>query len=147
DHPADAIREVRRAAEFAGAQSQQQAAAALRQQITAAAIARLPPVPKSSPPPADAVRVGGDVKTPVKIKDVRPVYPDLAAAAEVQGIVIVEITIGADGKVAQVGVLRSIPLLDAAAIEAVRQWEYQPTVVGGVAVPLIHTVTVNFALQ
>jgi protein TonB len=87
------------------------------------------------------------VQQPVKTKDLRPVYPEVAAAAEVQGIVIIEATIGADGKVAQATVLRSVPLLDAAALEAVRQWEYRPTLVNGVAAPLICTVTVNFALQ
>lgn len=144
---ADAIRETRGAATAASNDAQRQAAANLRQQITAAAIGRLPPLPKSTPPPADAARVGGAIKPPVKTKDVRVTYPDLAAAAEVQGVVILEALIGADGKVVQATILRSIPLLDAAAIDAVRQWEYQPTLVDGVAVPLIYTVTVNFSLQ
>jgi TonB family protein len=147
EHPADGIRELRQATLFATTDSQKQAAAELIKQITDAAIAHVPPLPKPSAPPADALRVGGEVKPPVRTKDARPVYPEVAAAAAIQGMVILEAIIGADGKVAQATVLRSIPLLDAAAIEAVRQWEYQPTVVNGVAVPLIYTVTVGFTLQ
>jgi TonB family protein len=147
DHSADAIRESRQATAVATTDSQKQAAAELIKRITDAAIARVQPLPKPSAPPADALRVGGQIKPPVRTKDVRPVYPDVALAAGIQGVVIVEATIGADGKVAQATVLRSIPLLDAAAVEAVRQCEYQPTVVNGVAVPLIYTVTVGFALQ
>jgi TonB family protein len=147
DRFADAVREARRAATLADDEQQKQAAATRRQRITAAAIAHVPPLAKPLPPPAGAVHVGGPVKPPVKTKDVRAVYPDIAAAAEVQGVVIIEATIGANGKVVQATVLRSIPLLDAAAIEAVRQWEFEPTVVDAVAVPLILTVTVNFALQ
>jgi len=64
-------------------------------------------------------------------------------SARVQGIVIVEATIGVDGRVQDARVLRSIPLLDAAAVEAVKQWEYTPTLLNGVPVPVIMTVTVN----
>jgi protein TonB len=64
----------------------------------------------------------------------------------VQGVVIMEATIGVDGKVTDVRLLRPIPLLDQAALEAVRQWEYEPTIVNGVAVPVVMTVTLNFAL-
>src|SRR5262249_37082095 len=140
DHPAEALRESRQAAAFTRDDSQKQAAAALRKYITDTAIAHLPPLPKPSAAPADAVRVGGEIQQPVKTKDVRPSYPEVAAAAEVQGVVIIEATIGADGKVAQATVLRSVPLLDSAALDAVRQWEYRPTLVNGVAVPLICTV-------
>jgi protein TonB len=93
------------------------------------------------------VRVGGQIKPPRKTKDVNPVYPAIAQSARVQGIVIIEATIGPNGKVTDARVLRSIPLLDAAALEAVRQWEYTPTLLNGVPVPVIMTVTVNFTLQ
>jgi protein TonB len=78
---------------------------------------------------------------------VHPVYPAIAQSARVQGVVIVEATIGPDGKVQDARILRSIPLLDAAALEAVKQWEYTPTTLNGVPVPVIMTVTVNFTLQ
>jgi periplasmic protein TonB len=58
--------------------------------------------------------------------------------------VILEITIGPDGRVSDAKVLRSIPLLDAAALDAVRKWRYEPTLLNGAPVPVIMTVTVNF---
>ncbi|HYT75567.1 MAG TPA: TonB family protein [Vicinamibacterales bacterium] len=93
------------------------------------------------------VRVGGDIAVPIKILDVKPVYPAEAQQARVTGIVIIEATIAPDGTVGDARVLRSIPLLDRAALDAVRHWRFTPTVVSGVAVPVIMTVTVNFSLQ
>jgi periplasmic protein TonB len=78
---------------------------------------------------------------------VNPVYPPIAQSARVQGVVIVEAIIGPDGRVTEAKVLRSIPLLDAAALDAVKQWVYTPTLLNGVPVPVIMTVTVNFTLQ
>jgi TonB family protein len=92
------------------------------------------------------IRVGGAIKPPAQTKRVTPPYPPEAQAAGVQGVVIMEATVGADGKVTDVRVLRSIPLLDQAAMDAVRQFEYTPTLVNGVAVPVLMTVTVNFTL-
>jgi protein TonB len=92
------------------------------------------------------VRVGGAIKEPRKLKQVNPAYPEIAKSARVQGVVIMECTIGPEGKVTDVKVLRGIPLLDAAAVDAVRQWEYTPTLLNGVPVPVIMTVTVNFRL-
>ena len=112
--------------------------------VSGLAEAAPPPPPPPPPPP---VRVGGNIKPPTKIKDVKPVYPPIAQSARVQGIVIVEATIGVDGMVQEAKVLRSIPLLDAAALEAVRQWQFTPTLLNGVPVPVIMTVTVNFTLQ
>ncbi|HET9833220.1 MAG TPA: energy transducer TonB, partial [Vicinamibacterales bacterium] len=63
------------------------------------------------------VRVGGPIAPPRKVKDVRPVYPPIAQSARVQGVVIIEATIGPDGHVAEARVLRSIPLLDQAALD------------------------------
>ena len=100
------------------------------------------------PPPLAPVRVGGTIKPPTKIVDVRPVYPAIAQSARVQGVVIVEATVGIDGSVTEVKILRSIPLLDNAALDAVRQWKFTPTVMPdtGEAVPVIMTVTVNFSM-
>jgi len=94
-----------------------------------------------------AVRVGGQIKEPRKVKDIKPVYPDIAKQARVQGVVILECTISPQGRVTDVKVLRGIPLLDAAAQEAVKQWVYTPTLLNGVPVPVIMTVTVNFRLS
>jgi TonB family protein len=98
-----------------------------------------PPPPPPLPPPQraaagwaehpapdpyydSAVRVGGSIRPPTKLKDVRPVYPLVAQQARIQGVVIVEGRIERDGRVSSVRVLRSIPLLDEAAIDAVQQW-------------------------
>jgi TonB family protein len=99
-------------------------------------------------PPAEPVHVGrGGVPPPQKTKDVRPVYPRDAQAARISGVVVIEATIGEDGKVRDAVVLRSIPLLDQASIDAVRQWEFTPTTMNGKPVPVIMTVTVNFSIQ
>jgi len=94
-----------------------------------------------------AVRIGGQIKAPTKIKDVKPVYPAIAQSARIAGVVTIEATIGPDGKVIDAKVLRSIPLLDEAALDAVRQWEYTPTLLNGVPVPVLVTVTINFTRQ
>jgi TonB family protein len=90
------------------------------------------------------VRIGGQIKAPNKIKDVKPVYPAIAQSARAAGVVTIEATIGPDGKVIDAKVVRSIPLLDQAALDAVRQWEYTPTLLNGVPVPVLVTVTINF---
>lgn len=116
----------------------------------------LGPPPPPPPPPGMApasrsgmapVRVGGNIKTPIKVRDVRPVYPLDAQSARISGVVIIEATIDTDGRVYDAKVLRSIPALDQAALDAVRQWEFTPTLLEGVPVPVIMTVTVNFTLQ
>jgi protein TonB len=100
-----------------------------------------------APPPMQAVRVGGQIKEPKKLKNVPPVYPDIARQARVQGVVILECTISPQGKVTEAKVLRGIPLLDQSALDAVKQWVYTPTLLNGVPVPVIMTVTVNFRLN
>src|SRR5213592_2353730 len=110
-------------------------------------LAEAPPPPPPPPPPAAPVRVGGNIKTPTKTRDVKPTYPAIAQSARVQGVVIIEATIGPTGLVQEAKVLRSIPLLDAAALDAVKQWVFTPTLLNGVPVPVIMTVTVNFTLQ
>ena len=86
------------------------------------------PRPKRKPMPPRpgrkaAVRVGGRIKPPTKIRDVKPVYPAIAQSAHVAGVVTIEATIGPDGKVVDAKVVRSIPMLDQAALDAVRQWD------------------------
>jgi protein TonB len=97
--------------------------------------------------PAGPLRVGGEIKEPEKIIDVPPVYPPIAQSARVQGAVILECTIGSDGRVTDVKFLRGIPLLDQAAIDAVKQWVYRPTLFNGVPVAVIMTVTMTFKLS
>ena len=85
-------------------------------------------------------------RRPAKIHDAAPVYPAIALAARVQGVVIIQATIGVDGQVVDATVLRSVPLLDEAALDAVRQWRYTPTRLNGEPVAVVMTVTVNFQL-
>jgi TonB family protein len=92
------------------------------------------------------VRVGGNIRAPTKTHTAEPVYPPMARAAGVRGVVILEVTIGEDGVVSDAQVLRSIPMLDQAALDAVRQWRYEPTLLNGVPTPVLMTVTVNFSL-
>ena len=103
--------------------------------------------PPPPPPPSAPVRVGGDIKEPKKIKHVPPVYPQIAQTAKVQGVVIIEAVIGKDGNVKDAKVLRSVALLDQAALDAVRQWKFTPTLLNNVPVEVIMTVTVNFTLN
>ena len=106
----------------------------------------LPPPPTPPPTPGTRpLRVGGDIRAPRKLHHVAPVYPAIAAQARVTGTVILEATISPAGEVVDVGVLRSVPLLDAAAIDAVRQWRYDPPRLNGSPVSVLLTVTVRFS--
>lgn len=105
----------------------------------------LPPVPPAPAPPP-VVRAGGVIREPRKIVTVQPVYPEMARQAGIQGLVIIEATIDERGNVMDARVLRSQPLLDAAALAAVRRWRYTPTLLNGVPVRVLMTVTINFSL-
>ncbi|MCR4375390.1 MAG: energy transducer TonB, partial [Acidobacteria bacterium] len=106
-----------------------------------------PPLPPVTWSPGDApLRIGGQIKEPKKIKDVRPVYPPEAQDARVTGIVILEILIDEEGMVSEARVIRPVALLDEAARDAVLQWQFMPTLINGQPVPVIMTVTVNFTL-
>ena len=102
-----------------------------------------PPAPAAPPP----MRLHSGMKAPVKTVDAAPVYPTIAKQAHLQGVVILEAVLDARGQVESVRVLRSIPQLDQAAVDAVRQWRFTPALLNGQAVPVVMTVTVNFTLQ
>lgn len=93
-----------------------------------------------------ALRAGGQVRAPEQIRHVAPVYPANAIAAGVQGVVMLAAVIGEDGRVRDVRLLRSIPMLDQAAIDAVKQWEYVRSQLNGTAVPVVIAITVQFRL-
>ena len=103
-------------------------------------------LPEAPPPPLQPLRVGDMVKEPRKLKDVQPVYPTLALSSRLQGVVILECVVDARGHVQEAKVLRGVPLLDQAALDAVRQWVYSITLVDGVPTPVVMTVTVSFRL-
>lgn len=104
------------------------------------------PTPTPTPTPAP-VRVGGNIAAPKLIKKVDPVYPEEAKANGVQGMVIIEVVIAKDGSVGSAKVMRPVPLLDEAALEAVKQWKYEVTYVENNPVEVIMVVTVNFTLK
>ena len=101
-------------------------------------------VGKPVEPPVLAV---GDVKPPRLVRRIEPAYPELARQARTEGVVILEATTDIFGRVVAVRMLRSIPLLDAAAVDAVRQWVYEPLLVNGRPRPVTFTVTVRFVLK
>jgi protein TonB len=78
---------------------------------------------------------------------VAPLYPEIARSARVSGIVILEAILAEDGTVRDVRILRSVALLDAAAVAAVREWRFTPTLLNGTPVPVVMTVTVAFNLN
>ena len=106
-----------------------------------------PPPPPPPPPSTEPMRVGGVIRTPQKTRHVAPAYPQMAILSRTEGVVIIEATIGADGSMLNAKILRSIPLLDQAALDAVQQWQFTPTLLNGVPVPVIMTVTVAFTLS
>ena len=110
---------------------------------TGSGLLPLPPPPSASGP----VRPGGDIKFPARLAYTAPTYPAIAKTARIEGTVILEATIDEAGVVRDVLVLRSIPLLDQAAIDAVSRWRYTPTRLNGAPVPIILTVTVTFTLR
>ena len=106
-----------------------------------------PPPPPPPPKPSGPVRAGELVQPPQKIADARPRYPEIARAAHVQGTVMLEAVLDTNGRVSQVRVVKSVPLLDQAALDAVRQWQYTPSTLHGVPVEVLMTITVTFTLQ
>ena len=100
----------------------------------------------SPPPPGRPVRAGMDVREPRRLKNVAPVYPHLAVLSRVEGVVILECRIDPRGRVEEVKVLKGPLLLNDAAVDAVRQWVYTPTLLNGIPVPVLMTVTVTFQL-
>jgi TonB family protein len=88
---------------------------------------------------------GGNLRAPTKIRDVKPVYPEKLTAGGAEGTVILTATIGADGNVATLDVARSVhPDLDAAAIEAVRQWQFMPALLNCEPTEVEMTVSLTF---
>lgn len=92
------------------------------------------------------MRVTGG-SAPVKVKNVPPVYPRSVQDAGVQGTVVIEARVGPDGKVTHTRIVRSVPLLDQPALDAVRQWEFRPVLLNGQPTAVIMTMTVQFTLS
>jgi TonB family protein len=113
-----------------------------------------PPPPPPPPPPAPPttestsprLRVGGNLQSANLITKIPPVYPALAKQARVQGTVSLTVVIGKDGAVLSVDVISGHPLLAEAAVDAVKQWVYKPTLLNGQPVEVATQVDVNFTL-
>jgi TonB family protein len=109
--------------------------------VLLASLAQAPAPPAGEP---DAVRIGGEIQEPRKVKNVAPEYPEEARRAGLGGMVVIECTIDLKGNVREARVEKGVPPLTDAALKAVRKWRYTPTLLNGVVVPVIMTVTVNF---
>lgn len=104
-------------------------------------------LPEAAPPPTRVVRIGGQLVAPKLVRQVPPVYPDLALQAHVSAMVILEALVDTQGNVRDVKVLRGQPLFNDAAVAAVRQWRYQPLLLNGQPTEFILSVTVLFRLK
>ncbi len=103
-----------------------------------------PPPPKAAP---SRIRVGGNVQQAKLISQPRPVYPPLAKQARIQGTVQLQAIIAKDGTVTQLEMISGHPLLVQSAMDAVRQWRYQPTLLNGEPVEVVTTIAVIFNLS
>jgi protein TonB len=90
--------------------------------------------------------VGGNVQQAKLLAQARPVYPPEAKAQGIEGTVRLLATIDKSGKVADLKVLSGDPLLAAAALDAVRQWQYETTLLNGDPVEVMTEIQVNFTL-
>ena len=102
----------------------------------------VPPPPSTGP-----LRVGGNVKEPRPVHIEQPQYPSAAKKAGVDGVVLIEATLTAEGTVDKVKVISGPPLLTEAAVQAISRWKYEPTYLNGQAVPVVLTAKINFSLR
>ena len=102
------------------------------------------PQAATAPDPSGPVRIGGSIKESRKIRHVPPIFPADAVAAGVEGTVVLNAVLGKDGAVRDVAVITGVPVLNDAALNAVRLWVFTPTLLNGVPVEVAMTVTVNF---
>lgn len=94
------------------------------------------------------VRVGGNVKAPIAVLRVDPVYTEVARKARVHGIVIIEAVIDRQGNVTEARVLKPLGMgLDQAALTAIKRWKFQPGTLNGQPVPVYYNLTVNFRIE
>jgi protein TonB len=117
-------------------------------------------VPSAAPPPPpppvkveekkaapQRIRVGGNVQQALLMKQPKPIYPPLAKQARIQGVVRLNAIIGKDGTIQNLTVATGHPLLVPAAMEAVKQWVYKPTLLNGEPVEVVTQIDVNFTLS
>jgi len=117
----------------------------------------IPSVAPPPPPPVEKkkeevkqtqrIRVGGNVQAAMLLRQVKPVYPPLARQARIQGTVKLQAIISRDGTIQQLQVMSGHPLLVPAALDAVKQWVYKPTLLNGEPVEVVTVIDVNFTLS
>lgn len=109
-----------------------------------------PPAPKvvvaAAPSGPKQITVGGDVEEAMLLHQVRPVYPAMARAARITGTVRMKAVIGTDGTIKNLTAMSGHPMLVDAAMNAVRQWVYKPTVLDGVLMEVNTEIVVHFNL-
>jgi protein TonB len=110
-------------------------------------ITERPPTAPPAPVPPGPQRLHQGIQAPRKTVDVAPRYPALARETRVEGTVILDVIIDERGAVTSTRVLKSVALLDQAAIDAVQQWKFTPARLNGETIPIVMTVTVTFRLQ
>jgi len=97
--------------------------------------------------PPGRIRVGGNVQAASLVNMVKPAYPPRARLARISGVVCLAATIGRDGAISNLSVVFGHALLIDAALQAVRQWRYRPTILNGEPVEVETTIDVNFKLE
>jgi periplasmic protein TonB len=112
-------------------------------------IEAMPPMlmPPPTPPKRKPLPIGGKVQEAKLIRKVTPDYPELPRRAHISGAVIMEVVVDEEGNVSEVKVRQGHPLLVEAAVQAVKQWRYSPTLLNGEPVPVVSTVTIIFSLN
>lgn len=118
-------------------------------QETISVAERRPARPEPARATSGPVRIGGNIRTPKKLAHVSPVYPPAMRDAGLEGVVPLEALIGRDGNVASVRIVSALvhPEFAKAAVEAVRQWRFDPTLLNGEAIEVAMTVTIRFSLS
>ena len=116
----------------------------------------LAPPPPPPPPPVDSTgeirfvyaqtsfTASGNAQVLEKVKDVRPVFPPVALASGIQGTVVVEAAVDRQGRIVDARIVESVPLLDQSAIDAIRQWQFDPATVAPTADRVVLTVRATF---
>jgi TonB family protein len=103
--------------------------------------------PDAQPPAPQRIKVGGNVQAAMVVNKVTPVYPELAKSAGVSGVVHLAVIISRDGTVQEIRAIDGPALLITAAMDAVKQWVYKPTLLNGQPVQVETTVDINFTLS
>ena len=91
--------------------------------------------------------IGGKVQEAKLIRKVEPIYPEIARRARISGLVVLEVTIDEEGNVTGWKIQRGHPVLVEAAVQAVKQWKYSPTLLNGEPLQVVSTVNIDFILN